>query len=191
MMVQLLIFLFLSPLISIYKQIRFEMRHLKIVAFVAILAFATANASNDPLSDEFIVEINEKATTWQAGRNFHPSTPKVYIYNLMGVHPDSKNYLEPPKFMGSIREDLPQNFDARTNWPNCPTIQEIRDQGSCGSCWAFGAVEAMSDRVSSLIIIISNHFFLRIIINLLFVQSIDRNVFIAVVNLISITRPRI
>lgn len=30
---------------------------------------------------------------------------------------------------------LPENFDAREQWPNCPTIKEIRDQGSCGSCW--------------------------------------------------------
>lgn len=31
--------------------------------------------------------------------------------------------------------DLPENFDAREQWPNCPTIKQIRDQGSCGSCW--------------------------------------------------------
>lgn len=31
--------------------------------------------------------------------------------------------------------ELPDNFDSRTQWPNCPTINEIRDQGSCGSCW--------------------------------------------------------
>lgn len=123
------------------------MRHLLIV-FVAVFALATAGDPSDPLSDEFIEEINRKATTWTAGRNFHPSTSKSYFRNLMGVHPDSKNYLEAPRLIGSIRDDLPENFDSRTHWPNCPTIQEIRDQGSCGSCWAFGAVEAMSDRVS-------------------------------------------
>lgn len=96
------------------------------IAFIAIFAFAIANESENPLSEEFIEEINRKATTWKAGQNFHPSTPHSYIRNLMGVHPDSKNYLEPPKFMGAIREDLPENFDSRTNWPNCPTIQEIR-----------------------------------------------------------------
>ena len=31
--------------------------------------------------------------------------------------------------------DLPAAFDAREQWPNCPTIKEVRDQGSCGSCW--------------------------------------------------------
>ncbi|TGZ62829.1 hypothetical protein CRM22_007234 [Opisthorchis felineus] len=44
-------------------------------------------------------------------------------------------------------ENIPKTFDARKQWPHCPTIGEIRDQSSCGSCWAFGAVEAMSDRL--------------------------------------------
>ncbi len=42
---------------------------------------------------------------------------------------------------------IPTSFDARTQWPNCPTISLIRDQSSCNSSWAFGAVEAMSDRI--------------------------------------------
>lgn len=54
----------------------------------------------------------------------------------MGVHPESINNRLPEMLHDtSDADDLPENFDARTNWPNCPTIQEIRDQGSCGSCW--------------------------------------------------------
>lgn len=32
-------------------------------------------------------------------------------------------------------KDLPASFDPREKWPNCKTLFEIRDQGSCGSCW--------------------------------------------------------
>ena len=42
---------------------------------------------------------------------------------------------------------LPTEFDSRKQWPECPTISDIRDQSECGSCWAFGAIEAASDRV--------------------------------------------
>jgi len=42
---------------------------------------------------------------------------------------------------------LPTSFDARQQWSNCSSISEIRDQSSCGSCWAFGAVEAATDRL--------------------------------------------
>jgi cathepsin B len=41
----------------------------------------------------------------------------------------------------------PASFDSRTQWPNCKSITMIRDQSACGSCWAFGAAEAMSDRI--------------------------------------------
>lgn len=42
---------------------------------------------------------------------------------------------EEPDRLGKAEDDLPENFDAREQWPHCPTIREIRDQGSCGSCW--------------------------------------------------------
>ncbi|WKY09826.1 hypothetical protein Q1695_002297 [Nippostrongylus brasiliensis] len=42
---------------------------------------------------------------------------------------------------------IPDSFDSRTQWKQCPSILSIRDQSSCGSCWAFGAAEAMTDRI--------------------------------------------
>jgi len=47
---------------------------------------------------------------------------------------------------GALLENIkaPASFDSRTQWPGC--IHPILDQGQCGSCWAFGASEALSDR---------------------------------------------
>jgi cathepsin B len=38
---------------------------------------------------------------------------------------------------------LPKHVD----WREQGVVSTIKDQGHCGSCWAFGAVEAMSDRI--------------------------------------------
>ncbi len=43
---------------------------------------------------------------------------------------------------------FPENFDARTAWPECASvINHVRDQANCGSCWAHGTTEALNDRM--------------------------------------------
>merc|ERR1719347_996684 len=67
-----------------------------------------------------------------AGTNFHPGTSHNYLKRLMGVHPESHRYLPAPKRVLLGVESLPESFDPREKWPECPTIKEIRDQGGCG-----------------------------------------------------------
>lgn len=96
------------------------------------------------LSDEYIESINQVATTWKAGRNFHKDTPMNYIKGLLGVN-ITKRVSLPVRSYEEVT-DLPNEFDAREKWSSCPSISEIRDQSSCGSCWAIAAVESMTDR---------------------------------------------
>ena len=80
----------------------------------------------------------------QAGENFEYGFPVEKFQRLLGVLPGGPKL---PEANIEVPNDLPETFDAREKWPDCPSIKEVRDQASCGSCWAFGAVEAMSDRV--------------------------------------------
>lgn len=100
-----------------------------------ICALATAILAVNPLSKEFIQQINEQQSTWKAGHNFAENVPMSYIRRLMGVHPQSKYHMPTVKTHQLGATEIPTDFDSRKQWPNCPTIREIRDQGSCGSCW--------------------------------------------------------
>ncbi|XP_064482966.1 cathepsin B-like [Ornithodoros turicata] len=124
-----------------------------------------------PTSDEMIDFINNLNTTWRAGRNFDKSISLEYLRGLMGVHPMSLMHSLPaiehdvdpdalPDSRGGTRgggyrgetveataASTADSFDARQKWSHCHSIGVIRDEGSCASGWAFGAVEVMSDRV--------------------------------------------
>jgi len=125
--------------------------HLRLCLAVC-LAFVVVNArvtKQKPfITQQFIDEINSAQSTWKAGPSKFDSMPEHSIKRMMGVRPD---YFEQIKLVKPIEHEipaaLPDSFDARDQWPNCASIKEVRDQGSCGSCWAFGAVEAMTDRI--------------------------------------------
>ena len=52
------------------------------------------------------------------------------LTQMMAVHPDSNLYMTPLKNVSQMfsNQAIPEAFDAREQWLDCPTIQEIRLQ---------------------------------------------------------------
>jgi len=125
----------------------------KFLAVVLMVGAASALKyfpNHQALSDELIDYVNNEAqTTWTAGKNFEKHGMSVAgLKRMCGVLQDPNGFKLPEQEPQNLDvSDVPKEFDSRTNWPNCKSIVTVRDQGNCGSCWAFGAVEAISDRI--------------------------------------------
>ena len=127
-----------------------------------VLLLAPTNANHDKLdcsramNASLIAQINHPGSGlgWQAG-----ITPRFAGASLRDIAALCGTEPEPPAMVITVADDpqsdartiaaLPAAFDWRTQpiASKCPSIGTVRDQAGCGSCWAFGTAESMSDRL--------------------------------------------
>ena len=87
-----------------------------------------------------LVNSNPKAT-WHAKE--YPHLTRARVRSMLG---DLDRATPKDKYAPS--NDLPESFDARTQWGD--VILPVRDQESCGGCWAFATAETAGDRLGIL-----------------------------------------
>ena len=117
---------------------------LLIIFIILISAF---NSEKNPIHifyKEIAEKVNSLNTTWKAttyNRNFNRL--------LLTFRDDNNNNAVslPEKKFEKKNYNLPESYDPKEKYPKCESLNEVRDQANCGSCWAFGATEAMSDRI--------------------------------------------
>ena len=122
----------------------------KLVLIAALAAVALAGGSlrtpehSALLTEEQVAQINAEAGTWTADYNLVKGMTNEDARKKIGTYLKASDY--PEADWGALIENFqaPTSFDARVQWPDC--VNYVRDQAQCGSCWAFGASEALSDR---------------------------------------------
>lgn len=103
--------------------------------FYLFLTFSCVFAYEN--SDDFIKDINSKQNLWKAGRNFRKDVSISEITRLLGMKslPQDIQKTIPIVEHNIDVDELPESFDARTQWSQCTSINKVPDQSACGSDW--------------------------------------------------------
>jgi cathepsin B len=127
--------------------------NLSVIGLLAVVACAiyqnTAGDSNySARLASIAIQVNAMNVGWKAGNPLRfQNLDKASIKAIMGTYFEETPSLPDVTEFNTFTLEAPASFDSRQQWPNCKSIPEIRDQANCGSCWAFGAAEALSDRI--------------------------------------------
>jgi len=113
------------------------------------MKFAVALLSGVAAEDSFAslaAEINAGNHGWTAAVPDRFETLED-VKELLGAFlPGDVQYEEPDVVEVAMNAEVPASFDSAENWPQCSVIGNVRDQSSCGSCWAFGSTCSFESR---------------------------------------------
>jgi len=113
---------------------------------VSVVAVASGSA---PAIDPAIVETvnSNPQATWHAGfqARFANKTLEE-AKRLLGAQRATQEDRDRRTYVATLDVAVPGDYDIRTKYGSCSSVQAIYDQGQCGGCWAFAVAESLGDR---------------------------------------------
>ena len=114
-------------------------------AIILVVAACVSARAEHPVNTNIVNEIRSKTNKWVPA---DPETNPLSNLSFGELHGLFGTIIRPP--LGTmqplhVNANIPEVFDSREQWKDC--IHPIRNQGQCGSCWAFAGSEAFSDRM--------------------------------------------
>jgi len=110
----------------------------------AVSSIVGANASS---WDAIVEAVNSGNNSWVAAAPSKFGGPEDVEFFMGAFLPGDAKYSEPrAKDITPSNDALPSSFDSATKWPQCSVIANVRDQSTCGTCWAFASAASFESR---------------------------------------------